>query len=353
VKPASSVTGPGPSFAVPTADVHDQTVSLRPLTAADCVRLVGWIESEDALYQWSGPAAFTWPLQLLHDLGAESDSRFLFAAADAAGELIGHAKLVVQPHHRHGLLGRVVIAPEHRGRGHGGSLMRALVAYGFDELGLHRLQLGVYTFNAAAIAAYEAAGFTVEGTLRDSTRGSTGYWNGLVMGLLESDRHPDPGAVVAARGADGGADSIRAARFGDRDRVADLLTELGYPHDAAQAGERLAAWAADRHGTVLVAVVDGRVAGVIAVHAIPYFERPGAFARVVALSVDRERRRGGIGRCLVTAAQEWAAAHECVEIEVTSRLARSDAHRFYAALGYADQGGCSDRLTRPVGQSTG
>ena len=28
-------------------------------------------------------------------------------------------------------------------------MMRELVRYGFDELGLHRLQLGVYTFNAA------------------------------------------------------------------------------------------------------------------------------------------------------------------------------------------------------------
>lgn len=76
--------------AVPTADGHDQTLSLRPLTAADYGRLVGWIESEDALYQWSGPAAFTWPLQLeqlLCDLRAESDSRFLFAAIDDSGEL--------------------------------------------------------------------------------------------------------------------------------------------------------------------------------------------------------------------------------------------------------------------------
>jgi GNAT superfamily N-acetyltransferase len=103
---------------------------------------------------------------------------------------------------------------------------------------------------------------------------------------------------------------------------------------------------------VLVAEVDGSVAGVIAPHAIPYFERPGAFARIVALGVDGERRRGGIGRRLVHAAHQWAAARGCVDAEVTSRLVREDAHRFYAALGYEDQGARSGRLKRTLDHST-
>lgn len=319
-------------------------MSLRALTADHCERLVGWIESQDALYQWSGPWDFSWPLdagQLTRDREVAGDSRLLLAAIDAAGELVGHAKLDVCAHHGLGLIGRVLIAPEHRGRGLGNAMMRELVRYGFDELGLHRLQLAVYTFNAAAIAAYESAGFVAEGELRDSTRGSTGYWNGLLMAILESDRRP---AVAAA--PDGGG--IRAARLSDRRQLARLLTELGYPQDESRLTERLAAWTGRASGAVLVAELDGSVAGVIAVHKVPYFERAGAFGRIVALSVDGRQRRSGIGRRLVDAAEAWAAAHGCVDVEVSSRRDRHDAHAFYAALGYEDQDRRSGRFKRAL-----
>jgi RimJ/RimL family protein N-acetyltransferase len=346
---------------VPAADDVRPVISLRALTASDCERLVGWIDSPDALVQWSGPANFTWPLdldQLLRDLHASagSGSGSLLAASDADGRFVGHAKLNVQRHHRLGLIGRVVLAPEARGRGLGGAMMRALVVRGFDELGLHRLQLGVYTFNTAAIAAYQAAGFAIEGRQRDSARGSNGYWDAFVMGMLESDPRPGvEGPGIEGPGIEGpGVEGpgVRPARLTDRRRIAVLLTQLGYPQDAEQAREGLTAWAADRSGIVLVADVGGSVAGVIAVHAIPYFERPGAFARIVALSVDGDARRAGVGRRLVSAAQEWAIAHGCVAMEVTSRLVRDDAHRFYAALGYEDQRERSGRLLRSFDHST-
>jgi GNAT superfamily N-acetyltransferase len=141
---------------------------------------------------------------------------------------------------------------------------------------------------------------------------------------------------------------IRAARLTDRHQLAELLTQLGYPQDESQVSERLLAWTGNATGTVLVAELDGSAAGVIAVHKVPYFERPGAFARIVALSVDGRRRRGGIGRRLVLAAEEWAAARGCVDMEVTSRRVRHDAHRFYAALGYEDECRRSGRLKRAL-----
>jgi RimJ/RimL family protein N-acetyltransferase len=327
-----------------TTRTAQATVSLRPLTAADCTRIAGWIASEDDLYQWSGPADFAWPLtldQLLADLARAGGGRMLLAATGDDGALVGHVKLAVAAHHRIGHVGRVLVAPDQRGRGMGRALMRAVVALGFGELGLHRLQLGVYTFNAAAIACYQGAGFVIEGRLRDSTLGSGGYWQGLTMGMLESD--PRPGD--ASPGPAGGL-TVRAAGLRDRDAVAALLIQLGYDQPGGQTAERLIAWTGDPAGVALVAESDGAVAGVIAVHAIPYFERPGAFARIVALSVAGDRRRAGVGRALVAAAEAWAAARGCVDMEVTSRRARDDAHDFYRALGYADQCEHSGRLKR-------
>lgn len=332
------------------ANGHSDGVVLRTLEIGDCEVVHGWIRSEDELYQWSGPWEFSWPLdldQLVRDARFQSESRFLFAVTEpGGGELLGHVKLQVQRHHGLGLIGRVLVAPQRRGQGVGTAMMHRLVGYAFDDLGLHRLQLGVYTFNTPAIACYEAAGFVVEGRLRDSTRGSGGYWDGLIMGLLASDRDLTGGRARTGR-------DIRLARQGDHRRIAELLTLLGYPHDAAQARERLRAWAGNPDGTVLVTDVDGSPAGVIAVHAVPYFERPGAFARIVALSVDAERRRQGIGRRLVGAAEAWAVRRGCADMEVTSQRGRHDAQRFYTALGYEDRCERSGRLTRALGADLG
>jgi RimJ/RimL family protein N-acetyltransferase len=281
---------------------------LRPLQAADCDRLLSWIHSQDAMYQWSGARGFTWPLdrgQLLRDLAAHAgSSRELLAAVDGGGEMVGHVSLDTTHHHRLANIGRVAIAPDRRGRGLGTALMRAAIRHGFDDLGLHRLQLTVYTFNTAALACYRGVGFVVEGLARDSTRGSTGYWDGLTMGLLESEyRRP----LMLGEG-------VRMARPHDAESVAGLLTGLGHPHDRDAAAARLLAWATEAQATVLVAEADGGVAGCVAVCLLPRFERPGWSARIALLTATRPE----VSDRLLHAAQQWAAHRGGADLEVGS-----------------------------------
>ncbi|MBV9607002.1 MAG: N-acetyltransferase [Solirubrobacterales bacterium] len=318
---------------------------LRALALADCDTLHSWITSADALFQWSGPWDFRWPLdrrQLTRDLEAAGGHRRLFAAVDAdGGELVGHVMLTIQAEHRLGIVGRVAIAPDRRGQGLGTALMQEIVRVGFEQLGLHRLQLAVYDFNTGAVACYQRVGFVIEGRLRDSTRGSAGYWNGYVMALLEHEyrtrRPPESGAVL-----------VRAVRLADASALAGLLTQLGYAQDAEQARAQLEAWAGDPRGTVLMADCDGSAAGFIAAHVIPYVERPGAFARVVALAVDRARQRSGVGRRLLAAVEAWASERGCRELEITSSRHRADAHAFYEALGFVDVCDRSARFARRI-----
>jgi RimJ/RimL family protein N-acetyltransferase len=320
-------------------------IALRPLEPEDCEALLPWIPSADALFQWSGPWDFRWPIdrdQLLRDLHAAHGRRVLFAAVDeAGGELRGHAMLTVQPDHGLGVIGRVLVDPGRRGGGLGTALMREVVRAGFDRFGLHRLQLAAYDFNTAAIACYQRVGFAIEGRLRDSTRGSRGYWNGYIMALLEPEYR-------ARRSETGDGLIVRAARFTDAATLARLLTELGYRQEPDEAAAQLAEWAGDPRGTVLVAELGGACAGFIAAHATRYFERPGSFARVVALAVDPGRRRAGVGHALVAAVEAWAVDLGCRDVEITSSRSRSDADAFYRALGYADLCQRSARFKRPL-----
>ena len=322
---------------------------LRALALEDCETLRSWITSADALFQWSGPWDFRWPLerrQLQRDLERAGDRHRLYAMVGRDGELLGHAMLTIQPEHGLGVIGRVLIDPARRGGGLGTALMRELVAVAFDRLGLHRLQLGVYDFNTGAIACYQRVGFAIEGRMRDSTRGSTGYWTGYVMALLEPEYRahgaPESSGVL-----------VRAAGFADAPALARLLTDLGYPQDADQARARLAAWAGDPHGTVLVAESDGAPAGFIAAYVTPYVERSGSFARVVALAVDPARWRSGLGRRLLEAVEAWASGLGCLDIEITSSRSRHDAHSFYRTLGFTDLCERSARFKRPLSTRSG
>lgn len=72
-------------------------------------------------------------------------------------------------------------------KGYGTEAMQLMVDYGFRELGLHRIALGVYDFNPRAIHVYEKMGFKREGVMRDSL-----YWDGeyideIMMSVLSHE----------------------------------------------------------------------------------------------------------------------------------------------------------------------
>jgi GNAT superfamily N-acetyltransferase len=142
--------------------------------------------------------------------------------------------------------------------------------------------------------------------------------------------------------------SIRSAQLADAPRIAELLTELGYPADSETVRERLAYWLPDQASRVLVADLDGRVAGCISLHAIPYLEHTGRWLRIESLVVEAGQRRGGTGRALVDAAERLARAWGCVLIEVTSKRSRGDAHAFYRRLGFTDACDLAGRFTKEI-----
>ncbi|MFE0753940.1 GNAT family N-acetyltransferase [Inquilinus sp. NPDC058860] len=87
--------------------------------------------------------------------------------AEDGGALAGLATLVertipanpVRPERRIVEIDNLVVMPGHRRRGIAGLLLRHAEAWARDR-GVGTLELGVWEFNAGAVACYEAAGFT-------------------------------------------------------------------------------------------------------------------------------------------------------------------------------------------------
>ena len=130
--------------------------------------------------------------------------------------------------------------------------------------------------------------------------------------------------------------TIRAAAADDEVAVLALLPELFDPP-----GRRPAAYSARRGAVgfrhavaspdadVLLAVDGAAVVGMASVYAHYPSMRFGRRAWLEDLVVTAARRGEGVGARLLDAVVDWARAHGCTEIELTSAAGRRDAHRFY------------------------
>src|SRR5215471_489887 len=87
--------------------------------------------------------------------------------------------------------------------------------------------------------------------------------------------------------------TVRDAVPADADRIAMLLTQLGYPATGSEVAGRLRYWLDDPFSRVLVADRAGHVVGCLSIHAVPYLEKTGRWARIESLVVDTAARRTG------------------------------------------------------------
>jgi len=83
------------------------------------------------------------------------------------------------------------VAPDHRREGYGTEATELVVAYGFDQLGLHRIAARVFEFNEASIRLLERVGFTHEGVHRDDEFVDGAYRDTHWYGLLEDEWRSD------------------------------------------------------------------------------------------------------------------------------------------------------------------
>lgn len=173
-------------------------IKLEPFTPADFPQLINWISSEQLLSEWSG-AMFSYPLTTRaldwYIEGANDFANpevFIYKVVDAAtGAAVGHISLGgISESNRSGRITRVLVGPgSARGKGYCAAMLRAILEIGFTQLHLHRIELGVYSFNHAAIRCYRKCGFHTDGVLRDVARHGDEYWSLVEMSMLEDEWH--------------------------------------------------------------------------------------------------------------------------------------------------------------------
>jgi ribosomal protein S18 acetylase RimI-like enzyme len=124
----------------------------------------------------------------------------------------------------------------------------------------------------------------------------------------------------------------------DAAALAQLMCELGYETTKLEMQIRIERIAADERFRTFVAVLDGKVCGMIGTFTSPSYEHNDSGGRILALATLSTLRRRGIGRALMATAEKDFAQRGIRRIALNTRLAREDAHKFYESLGYERTG---------------
>ena len=128
--------------------------------------------------------------------------------------------------------------------------------------------------------------------------------------------------------------SVRRMQPEDAGAVADLTSQLGYPSGESDIRRRYD-HIRNREDATLFVALDTSLAIIGWIHVQgTYLLEADPRAEIWGLVVAESARRSGVGRVLVKAAEEWAAAKGFGVIAVRSNLLRVEAHAFYERLGF-------------------
>lgn len=161
----------------------------------DFQQLINWIDTEELLIRWSG-SLFSFPLTVesmewyIQDTNVPGISdAFVFKAVEVEnGAVVGHISLGgLSWKNRSSRISRVLVSPDAMHKGICQEMTKAVLKIGFEELGLHRIALGVYENNKAALNCYLKSGFNIEGVSRDILWYNNEYLSMVEMAILEDE----------------------------------------------------------------------------------------------------------------------------------------------------------------------
>ena len=131
--------------------------------------------------------------------------------------------------------------------------------------------------------------------------------------------------------------TIRPAQSRDADALYRInLDALGYDFPLELTRERLSTVLATGRDRLFVAELNGDIVGYI--HCADYdciYQPP--LKNILALAVMEKVRGRGVGKLLLTAAEDWARECGCKGVRLVSGFNRMGALGFYLACGYTDR----------------
>ncbi len=113
---------------------------------------------------------------------------FQFVIQDENGDFIGIINgALVDMKNRNLMLGITLASAGTRNKGYGTEAIQVFLEYCFLELNMHRVWLGVFSFNPGGVRCYEKCGFQREAVSRKRVYRNGGYHDEIIMGILKGE----------------------------------------------------------------------------------------------------------------------------------------------------------------------
>lgn len=127
---------------------------------------------------------------------------------------------------------------------------------------------------------------------------------------------------------------IRECVLGDAEFIYRLnLDELGYEYPLEETKMKIANILSQGNDKIYVAVTGDIVIGYIHINDYDVIYAP-SMKNIMGIAVSGRYRRMGVGKALLSKAEEWARIDGACGIRLVSGKHREGAHKFYSSMGY-------------------
>jgi UDP-4-amino-4,6-dideoxy-N-acetyl-beta-L-altrosamine N-acetyltransferase len=171
--------------------IEGEKIYLRPISREDTELIVAWRNNPQVMKNFIFRQPFT---RELHEnwLGTKVDTgkvvQFVICNIEDDMPLGSVYIRDIDRQHNKAEYGIFIGEPSARGRGVGTAAAKLMLAYCFEEEGLHRVFLRVFPENLQAIGSYEKAGFEKEALLKDDVCIDGVYRDIVLMGAINPEQ---------------------------------------------------------------------------------------------------------------------------------------------------------------------
>lgn len=171
--------------------IKGKKLILRPIRLSDASRFVKWVNDPEVNKLLRGNTkkiTLKEERKWIKSLPKKVKTEKQFAIEASNGIHIGSLSLILDIKNKCAVFGILIGDKNYWNRGYGTEATNMILAYGFNNLKLHRIELNVFIYNKRAIKVYKNLGFKFEGVKRESLFYKDKFFDVVQMGVLNKER---------------------------------------------------------------------------------------------------------------------------------------------------------------------